>query len=118
MEAQVPEEVLRVVFREEVLLEVAGEVGKLVSPKVHSLLLRVPRHALLDRPVEKQEVGVVLVDDLVQDLGVLLSKHALLELGVGDCLAFQCVVIFRVGAVQAIRVLDDNVQPEAWLDLL
>ena len=64
LKAQIPKEVVDVVFREEVLLEIASEVGQLVPPQVHGLLFCVPLDALFDRPMEEKKILIVLLDNL------------------------------------------------------
>jgi len=56
LEAQIPEEVVDVVFIEEVLAEVACEVGQLVSEQMHGLLFSVSLDARLEWPVEQAQV--------------------------------------------------------------
>ena len=68
LEAQIPEEVVGIVFREEVFLQVASEVSQLVSPQMHCLLLCMVLNTRLDWSMEQDKVLVVLIDDLVQDL--------------------------------------------------
>ena len=67
MKAEIPEEVLDVIFGEEVLREIACEVCQLIPPEMHGLLLGVSFDTLLDRTVEESQIGVVLIDYLVED---------------------------------------------------
>ena len=85
--AQVPEEVGREVLHEEVLAEVAREVRQLVPEQVHALVLNVLVDGRPQLAVEQDQEGVVLLEHLEQNAGVLLAELAVLEAGVRDGLA-------------------------------
>ena len=118
LEGQIPEEVVDVVLVEEVLGEISCEVGQLVSEQMHCLFFGVSLDALLERSVEEAQVRVVLVDDAFEYLGVFLTEHAVLEFSIGDRLALDEVFILVISSVQAIRMLDYNVEPHTWFNLL
>jgi len=115
--AEVPEEIHCVILGEEVFGEVPCEVRHLVTQQPHCLVLSVMIDYCAKLSVEQSEEGVVLLEDLVQNAGVFLSKRTILELRIGDCFTIIAVFISVVDTVKTFRVLDHNIEPDVRLHL-
>ena len=115
--AEVPEKVHSVVLREEILAEVPREVRHLVLEQIHRLVSCMVVDGCPQFPMKQGEEAIVLLQDLVENLRVLFAEIAVLELCIGDSLAILRALLSIFHAVEAIRMLDDDVEPDVSLDL-
>ena len=53
----------------------------------------------------------------MQNLRVFFSEHALLKSGIGNRFTFYCFIVPCTCTIQAVWMLDDYIEPDAWLYL-
>ena len=73
--------------------------------------------SVLDSPLEESQEVIVLSDHIVEDLRVFFAELGIVEATVCDSLSINRFRISYISSVKAIRVLDDNVKPDIFLDL-
>ena len=81
MELKIPEEIPFELSREEVVLEILGEVLQDRVERIGVLIPQVP-----DISMEEREISVIGVEKAVEDPCVLLSEGCRMKLVVGDSL--------------------------------
>ena len=84
---------------------------------MHCLRTDVSLDAIFDGSMEQVQLSVVSIHDLVHNARIFFPEAAVLELRVGDCLPLYGIFT-ALRSVEGVRVLNHDVEPDAWLDLL
>ena len=112
MEADIPKEIVTVLLCEEVLLETHSEVTELFTHQGERVSCRVFGDEVRESAVEHLEVGVVLLQQQVEDATVLLRELAVSKFGVRDRLPVLVASGLRLAltfAVQRFWVLNHHI---------